>query len=97
MTRYEWEALLVTRGPEGMSLFRPGREPVHIPAQARQVFDDSGAGDTVAAVVGLSLASGWGLEKAAILGNLAGGVVVGKLATAPLTAGELLKAASDNF
>jgi len=95
LARYEWGSLLITRGAEGMSLFRPGREPVHIPAQARQVFDVSGAGDTVAAVVGLSLACGWGIEKAAALGNLAGGVVVGKLATAPLSAQELLRAAAD--
>ena len=96
LAKYGWEALLITRGAEGMSLFRSGRKPLHIPAQARQVFDVSGAGDTVAAVVGLSLASGWGLERAAVLGNLAGGVVVGKLATAPLTAGELHAAAAEN-
>ncbi len=93
MARYDWSALLVTLGGEGMILFRTGQAPFRIQARARQVFDVSGAGDTVAAVVGLSLSCGWELTQAALLGNAAGGVVVGKLGTAPLTAEELAKAA----
>ncbi len=93
LAKYDWAALLVTLGDEGMILFRQGREPFRIQAQARQVFDVSGAGDTVAAVVGLSLSCGWDLTQAARLGNIAGGVVVGKLGTAPLGADELAKAA----
>ena len=93
MAKYDWSALLVTLGDKGMILFRPEMEPFQIPAQARQVFDVSGAGDTVAAVVGLSLSCGWELTQAAWLGNIAGGVVVGKLGTAPLSAEELAQAA----
>ncbi len=93
MSKYGWSALLVTLGGEGMILFRPGKKPFQIQARARQVFDVSGAGDTVAAVVGLSLSCGWEMTRAALLGNIAGGVVVGKLGTAPLTAEELVRAA----
>ena len=93
MARYGWSGLLVTLGDRGLVLFRPGRKPLRIPARARQVFDVSGAGDTVAAVIGLALSCGWELAQAALLGNIAGGVVVGKLGTAPLTAEELAKAA----
>jgi D-beta-D-heptose 7-phosphate kinase/D-beta-D-heptose 1-phosphate adenosyltransferase len=92
MSRHRWSAILVTRGSQGVSLFRPGQPALTVPAQARQVFDVSGAGDTVAAVVGLSLACGWAMDLAAWLGNLAGGIVVGKLGTAAVTAEEIKQA-----
>jgi rfaE bifunctional protein kinase chain/domain len=82
-------ALLITRGPAGMSLFRNGCAPVHIPACAHSVSDVTGAGDTVVAVLTLSLASGKSLEDAAWLANRAAAIVVGKLGTACVTAGEL--------
>jgi len=92
LAEHDWSGLLVTRGSQGLSLFRPGREPVHVAAQARQVFDVSGAGDTVAAVAGLGLACGWPMEAVARLANLAGGVVVGKVGTAALSREELARA-----
>lgn len=74
--------VLVTRGKEGMALFQSGKEPLHFPGQAREVYDVSGAGDTVIATLGLSLASGIELEEAIVLANRAAGIVVGKLGTA---------------
>ncbi len=86
------ENLLVTCGKEGMVLFQRDREPYRIPAEARQVFEVSGAGDTVVAVLGLSLAAGATLTGAAALANTAAGVVVGKVGTATLSRRELAAA-----
>ncbi len=81
--------LLITLGPDGMLLF-PGSGPeIHIPTQAREVFDVSGAGDTVAAVMALGLARLGDPRLAATLANLAAGVVVGKVGTAPIFRAEL--------
>jgi rfaE bifunctional protein kinase chain/domain len=82
------QALLLTRSEEGMSLYTKSGVS-HVKAQAREVFDVSGAGDTVIATLALSLASGWSLEKAMALANRAGGIVVGKLGTATVTPEEL--------
>lgn len=82
-------ALLITRGPEGMSLFRHGAPPVHIPTQAQHIYDVTGAGDTVVAVLALLLAAGEDLEHAARIANYAAGVVVGKIGTASLSLEEL--------
>jgi D-beta-D-heptose 7-phosphate kinase/D-beta-D-heptose 1-phosphate adenosyltransferase len=82
-------AVLVTQGPHGMSLFERGRPPVHVPAQAREVYDVTGAGDTVAGTMALTLAVGGGLESACRLASAAAAVVVGKVGTATLTADEL--------
>jgi D-beta-D-heptose 7-phosphate kinase/D-beta-D-heptose 1-phosphate adenosyltransferase len=75
-------AVLATRGAAGMSLVRSDQDAVHIPTEAREVFDVSGAGDTVAAALAAGLASGLTLQGAAALANLAAGVVVGKAGTA---------------
>ncbi len=81
-------ALLLTRSEEGMTLFtREAR--VHVPAQAREVYDVSGAGDTVIGTVGVMLAAGAGLEEAVRVANRAAGVVVGKFGTAVVTPAEL--------
>ncbi len=88
----ELESLLVTCGKEGMVLFERGREPFKIAAEARQVFEVSGAGDTVVAVLGLALAAGATLRSAAALANTAAGVVVGKIGTATLSRRELAAA-----
>jgi D-beta-D-heptose 7-phosphate kinase/D-beta-D-heptose 1-phosphate adenosyltransferase len=89
----ELDALVLTRSEEGMSLFfRDGRE-AHLPTQAREVFDVSGAGDTVLALVGVGLAAGQPLDEAARLSNLAAGIVVGKVGTSTVTAEEILEAA----
>jgi D-beta-D-heptose 7-phosphate kinase/D-beta-D-heptose 1-phosphate adenosyltransferase len=85
-------AALVTRGEHGMSLFERGRPALHIPTAAREVFDVTGAGDTVIATLGLALGAGAALPDAARLANYAAGVVVGKLGTATATPQELLAA-----
>ena len=84
----ELSALLLTRSEEGMTLFtEKGME--HVRAQAREVFDVSGAGDTVIATLAVAMAAGWPLERAMALANRAGGIVVGKLGTATVSAEEL--------
>jgi len=85
------QALLITRGEQGMSLFENNSE-THIPTVAKEVYDVSGAGDTVAGVLALSMAAGADFREAAVLANFAAGVVVGKLGTATLSAEELFKA-----
>lgn len=87
---YHVDAVLVTRGAKGMVLL-PGStdEPVHIPSQAREVFDVSGAGDTVIATLSASLSGGDALEDAARLASIAAGIVVGKVGTAVVTQNEL--------
>jgi rfaE bifunctional protein kinase chain/domain len=82
------EALLVTRGDEGMTLFRAGRK-VHIDTEAREVFDVTGAGDTVIAALAVMLAAGANLEAAVKMANRAAGIVVAKLGTAVATYEEL--------
>jgi len=82
------EALLVTRSEEGMTLFEKGRR-LHVPAQAREVYDVSGAGDTVIATIAAALAGGAALPAAVRLANRAAGIVVGKFGTAVVTPGEL--------
>jgi len=83
-------AVLITRGEEGMSLFTRDGQVTHIPTVAREVYDVTGAGDTVLATLGLALVAGASLEEAAILANHAAGVVVGKLGTATVSRDELL-------
>jgi D-beta-D-heptose 7-phosphate kinase/D-beta-D-heptose 1-phosphate adenosyltransferase len=75
-------SLLITRGEQGMTLMRKGQPPLHLPADAREVFDVSGAGDTVIASLGLALAAGLEMDIAARFANLCGGIVVGKVGTA---------------
>jgi D-beta-D-heptose 7-phosphate kinase/D-beta-D-heptose 1-phosphate adenosyltransferase len=85
------EALLITRGEHGMSLFEADSE-THIPTVAKEVYDVSGAGDTVVGVMSLSLAAGASFKEAAVLANLAAGIVVGKVGTATVRPAELLQA-----
>jgi D-glycero-beta-D-manno-heptose-7-phosphate kinase len=82
------EALLVTRGEEGMTLFRAGRK-VHIKTEAREVFDVSGAGDTVIAALAVMLAAAQSVEAAMRIANRAAGIVVGKFGTAVANYGEV--------
>ena len=82
------EALLLTRSEEGMSLYGEG-STLNVPTVAREVFDVSGAGDTVIATMAAALAAGASLEDAVRLSNQAAGIVVGKLGTAVVTADEL--------
>jgi len=83
------EKLLITCGKAGMVLFERGARPYRISAKARQVYEVSGAGDTVVAVLGLAMATGANLRDAAALANTAAGVVVGKVGTATLSQKEL--------
>ena len=84
------EQLLVTLGADGMALFMENRPVLHIPTKAREVFDVSGAGDTVIATFTLALLAGATPGEAAQIANHAAGVVVGKVGTVPITAPELL-------
>ena len=82
-------ALLITRGPQGMSLFRPGEAPHHLPTFAREVYDVTGAGDTVAGTLALALAADIPLPRACELASRAAAVVVQKVGTATLSPDEL--------
>ena len=82
-------SVLITRGPDGMSLFEAGKKVTHIPTVAREVFDVSGAGDTVISTFTLALAAGAPLVRAAKLSNHAAGIVVAKLGTATTDQKEL--------
>ncbi|TQV62868.1 MAG: bifunctional D-glycero-beta-D-manno-heptose-7-phosphate kinase/D-glycero-beta-D-manno-heptose 1-phosphate adenylyltransferase HldE [Halothiobacillaceae bacterium] len=86
------DSLLVTRSERGMTLLRQGLEPMHLPAQAREVFDVTGAGDTVVATLAVSIAAGLDLAEAAKLANVAAGIVVGKFGTATVSQDELRNA-----
>lgn len=87
--KFELDALLVTRSEQGMSLITRSDEPFHQPTKAREVFDVTGAGDTVISVLAASLAAGASLQQATALANTAAGIVVGKLGTATVTTEEL--------
>lgn len=94
LDRLNLEGLLITRGEQGMSLFRRSREGElcvdHIPTQAQEVFDDTGAGDTVVAVYALALAAGADMLDAAQLSNLAGGIVCGEVGCVAVNRDQLL-------
>lgn len=87
--RLELDALLLTRSEKGMTLLRADQPELHLPARAHEVFDVTGAGDTVISVLAASLAAGGSLENAVALANVAAGLVVAKLGTASVSAPEL--------
>lgn len=86
------EKLLITCGKDGMVFFEPGHQPVTIRTKAQEVYDVSGAGDTVIAVLGLGIAAGLSFKEAVTLANTAAGIVVGKVGTATVTRQELARA-----
>jgi D-beta-D-heptose 7-phosphate kinase / D-beta-D-heptose 1-phosphate adenosyltransferase len=86
---YDLKGLLVTRGAQGMTLFEEDEEPFHLPAHAREVYDVTGAGDTVIALLAATVAAGADLKVAVNLANRAAGIVVGKLGTATVSVPEL--------
>jgi D-beta-D-heptose 7-phosphate kinase/D-beta-D-heptose 1-phosphate adenosyltransferase len=86
MQELDLGALLVTRGEHGMTLLRIDQPAVHLPARAREVFDVTGAGDTVISTLAAAIAAGEELPHAVALANLAAGIVVGKLGTAAISA-----------
>jgi len=82
--------VLITRGDRGMMLLESGGAPVYVQTAAREVYDVTGAGDTVIAALAGALASGATMIEAATLANYAAGIVVGKVGTATATADELI-------
>lgn len=88
-TQLALEALLITRSEQGMTLLQQGREALHLSAQAREVFDVTGAGDTVIGVLAAGLAARQDLVQATMLANLAAGLVVAKLGAATVSVPEL--------
>jgi len=88
------EALLITRGEHGMTLLRD-KGALHLPARAREVYDVTGAGDTVISMLAAALGAGAGLEEATHWANVAAGIVVGKLGTATVSLPELRRALQD--
>lgn len=85
----DFKALLITQGEQGMTLLTPEAAPLHLPTHAREVFDVTGAGDTVISVLAASLAAKKTLAEATILANMGAGIVVGKLGTATVNTAEL--------
>ncbi len=90
LSRISSRYLILKRGEQGMTVFEKQKKPYHIPTTAREVYDVTGAGDTVIAVAALSLLAGASIEEAAVLSNTAAGIVVGKLGTAATTSKELM-------
>ena len=90
--QFDLEAMLVTRSENGMTLIREGQLPFHLPTQAKEVYDVTGAGDTVISVLASSLAAGSSFEHACTLANAAAGVVVGKIGTSTVNTIELANA-----
>ncbi len=84
-----WKALLVTQGEQGMTLLTKEEEPLHLPTHAREVFDVTGAGDTVISVLASSLAAKKTLAESTVLANMGAGIVVGKIGTATVNTEEL--------
>ncbi|HVN84453.1 MAG TPA: D-glycero-beta-D-manno-heptose-7-phosphate kinase [Candidatus Binatia bacterium] len=85
LERWQADAVLITRGEHGMTLFKRGAAVHHFPTLARHVFDVTGAGDTVVAVCALALGAGATMEAAAVLANHAAGIVVGEVGTATVS------------
>lgn len=90
ISRYQLSSILVTRSEKGMSLITP-EEAIHIPTHSEEVFDVSGAGDTVVATLSICLAKGLNIREAMKIANIAAGIVVKKIGTATLTREELEK------
>lgn len=90
LNQLQLDAVILTRSEEGISLFTESDPVKHFPTEAREVFDVSGAGDTVVAMIGAALSVGLPLEAAVQLSNLAAGIVVGKLGTSTVTPEEIL-------
>ena len=86
------DAVLITQGEEGMTLFRNSAEPLRLSASAREVYDVTGAGDTVIGTLGVALASGFELAAAAELANIAAGLVVEQVGTTPVSIEDLEQA-----
>lgn len=89
LEKYDFEAVLITRGEEGMTLFERNKDITSIPTVAKEIFDVTGAGDTVIGVLALCVAAGASFREAAAMANHAAGIVVGKVGTAAVSQDEL--------
>ena len=94
--RLDAAAVLVTRGADGMSLFERGGRYTHLPTVAREVYDVTGAGDTVVSVVALALAAGADFPAACLLANHAAGIVIREVGTATCSCEQLLASLAEN-
>jgi len=94
LTELDLDAMLITRSEQGMTLLRNGQEEFHLPTQAKEVYDVTGAGDTVIATLALSIAANADYPQASALANIAAGIVVGKLGTSSVSEAEILNAIS---
>lgn len=92
---HSFEGVLITQGEHGMTLFRKSEQPFYLKANAKEVYDVTGAGDTVIATLATSIGAGADWRTAAVLANIAAGIVVGKVGTTPIDAEEL-KALANN-
>jgi D-beta-D-heptose 7-phosphate kinase/D-beta-D-heptose 1-phosphate adenosyltransferase len=90
LSKISTKYLILKRGEQGLSVFERGKKAIHVPTLAQEVYDVTGAGDTVIAVSSLALLAGASIQEAAMLANIAAGIVVGKLGTATLTSAELI-------
>lgn len=95
--KLQLDAILVTRGEKGMTLFREKQKPLHLKAHTHEVYDVTGAGDTVIASLAAAIASGYELEQATFLANTAAGLVVEKLGAATISAEELNSASTNKY
>jgi rfaE bifunctional protein kinase chain/domain len=96
LKRMRCEVLVITRSEEGMAIFEPHQEPFLVPTIAKEVYDVTGAGDTVIGTMALALSIGAKVKDAAKLANYAAGIVVGKRGTATVTREELVKVLREN-
>jgi len=96
MDRYNIENILLTRGSEGMILFNKHQPPIYIKSEAKEVYDVSGAGDTVIAFMASAFGSGLSMEKSAEIANIAAGIVIGKQGTKPIEQLELKQTLLNN-
>jgi len=91
LKRLQCDALVITRGEDGMAIFEPNQKPLLVPTEAKEVYDVTGAGDTVIGTMALALGAGASIRRAAELANHAAGIVVGKVGTATVDQKELIK------
>lgn len=96
LDRFRSQAVLITLGEEGMALFERGKTPINIPTGKKEVYDVTGAGDTVVAVIALAMAAGARFGEAAKIANYAAGIVVEKVGTATISPDELKKEIHQN-
>jgi D-beta-D-heptose 7-phosphate kinase/D-beta-D-heptose 1-phosphate adenosyltransferase len=92
LSKISTKYLILKRGEQGLSVFERNKKALHVPTLAKEVYDVTGAGDTVIAVSSLALLAGASIQEAALLANISAGIVVGKLGTATLTSTELIAA-----